>query len=62
VIDQSLARLQKMYTQPIAVESGPLTAYTRAEDNHQDYLEKNPGGCCHIPQRLFGAAAAARPE
>ena len=62
VIDRSLARLQKKYTEPIAVESGPLTNYTRAEDYHQDYLEKNPGGYCHIAQKLFDAAAAARPE
>lgn len=62
VIDQSLARLQTKYTEPIAVESGPLTNYTRAEDYHQDYLQKDPGGYCHIPQKLFDAAAAARPE
>jgi peptide methionine sulfoxide reductase msrA/msrB len=62
VIQKSLARLQTRYTEPIAVESGPLTTYTRAEDYHQDYLEKNPGGYCHIPQKLFEAASAARPE
>ncbi len=62
VVDRSLARLQKKYTQPIAVESGPLTNYTRAEDYHQDYLQKNPGGYCHIPQKLFDAAQAARPQ
>jgi peptide methionine sulfoxide reductase msrA/msrB len=62
VVEQSLARLQKEHTQPIAVESGPLTTYTRAEDYHQDYLEKNPGGYCHIPQKLFDAVKAARPE
>ena len=62
VIDKSLARLQKAYTDPIAVESGPLTNYAAAEDYHQDYLEKNPGGYCHIPEKLFDAAAAARPE
>ena len=62
VIDKSLARLQKDYAQPIAVESGPLTNYTAAEDYHQDYLEKNPGGYCHIPQKLFDAAAAASPK
>ena len=62
VIEKSLAQLQKNYTQPIAVESGPLTNYTRAEDYHQDYLKKDPGGYCHIPQKLFEAAAAARPE
>ena len=62
VIDRSLARLQKEYTDPIAVESGPLTNYTRAEDYHQDYLEKNPSGYCHIAEKLFDAAAAARPD
>jgi methionine-S-sulfoxide reductase len=62
VIEKSLADLQKQYKQPIAIESGPLTAYTRAEDYHQDYLQKNPGGYCHIPQKLFEAAAAARPK
>jgi len=62
VIKQSLAQLQKKYTQPIAVESSPLTNYTRAEDYHQDYLKKDPGGYCHIPQKLFDAASAARPE
>ena len=62
VIERSLARLQRKYTQPVAVESGPLDNYTRAEDYHQDYLKKDPGGYCHIPQKLFDAASAARPE
>jgi methionine-S-sulfoxide reductase len=62
VIEASLAQLQKKYTQPIAVESRPLTNYARAEDYHQDYLKKDPGGYCHIAQKLFDAAAAARPE
>lgn len=62
VIARSLAGLQKKYTEPIAVESGPLINYTRAEDYHQDYLEKNPGGYCHIPQKLFEAASTASPE
>ena len=61
VIARSLAELQKEYTRPVAVESGPLTNYTRAEDYHQDYLDKNPGGYCHIPRKLFEAARAARP-
>ncbi len=62
VVEQSLAQLQKEYTQPIAVESGPLGSYTRAEEYHQDYLKKDPGGYCTIPQELFDAAATARPE
>jgi peptide methionine sulfoxide reductase msrA/msrB len=62
VIEKSLAELQERYAEPIAIESGPLVTYTRAEEYHQDYLRKNPDGYCHIPQKLFDAAAAARPE
>ncbi len=62
IVEQSLAQLQKNYTQPLAIESGPLKNYTSAEEYHQDYLVKHPGGYCHIPQRLFDAAAAARPR
>ena len=30
------------------VECGPLTQWTRAEEYHQRYLDRNPGGYCHI--------------
>uniref|UniRef100_UPI0037DCA3DB peptide-methionine (S)-S-oxide reductase n=1 Tax=Candidatus Methanarcanum hacksteinii TaxID=2911857 RepID=UPI0037DCA3DB len=30
-------------------ECGPLTFYSPAEEYHQRYLNKNPGGYCHIP-------------
>ena len=30
------------------VECGPLTGWTRAEEYHQRYLDRNPGGYCHI--------------
>lgn len=36
-----------------AVEAGPLTSFYPAETYHQDYLEKNPGGYCHIPLSAF---------
>ncbi len=36
------------YDQPLAVELKPLTVYYLAEDYHQDYLEKNPNGYCHV--------------
>lgn len=62
VIEDSLARLQARYSSPLAIEHGPLTAYTPAEKYHQDYLDKNPGGYCHIPRKLFEAAKAARPQ
>ena len=43
-----LAELQKEYTQPIMVENLPLLQFIPAEEYHQAYLEKNPGGYCHI--------------
>lgn len=30
-------------------ESGPLTQWHPAEESHQKYLDRNPGGYCHIP-------------
>ena len=32
------------------MEIGPLKNYYPAEEYHQDYLEKNPNGYCHIPK------------
>ena len=31
-----------------------------AEDYHQDYLDKNPGGYCHIHPELFDLARKAK--
>lgn len=39
---------QKKYNEPLAVEILPLRNFYPAEDYHQDYLKKNPGGYCHI--------------
>ena len=38
---------------PIAVERVPLRQFFDAEEYHQKYLEKNPGGYCHIPQSML---------
>ena len=63
IIEASLAKLQSQYgSKRIAIETGPLKTYTKAEDYHQHYLQKNPGGYCHIPINLFNAAAAAKPD
>ena len=37
----------------LAVEVSPLMNYYPAEEYHQKYLDKNPGGYCHIPGRLM---------
>ncbi len=39
---------QNEYSQPIVVENLPLQAFYEAEEYHQDYLQKNPNGYCHI--------------
>lgn len=38
---------------PVAVELKPLQNYYSAEEYHQDYLDKNPGGYCHIGPSKF---------
>ena len=48
VIEQIFAEQEKQLGQKIAVELEPLRHYVLAEDYHQDYLKKNPGGYCHI--------------
>lgn len=48
VIRQVLAAAQEKYAAPIVVEVEPLQHFCRAESEHQDYLNKNPGGYCHI--------------
>ena len=48
VIEQVFAEQEKQLGQKIAVELEPLRHYVLAEDYHQDYLKKNPGGYCHI--------------
>ena len=37
----------------LAVIVEPLRNVFSAEEYHQKYLEKNPGGYCHIPQKYF---------
>ena len=46
--------------QPLAVELEPLRNFWPAEAYHQDYLDKNPDGYCHIPLALMQAAREAR--
>lgn len=60
VIEMSLKELQKKYKEPIAVELMPLTHFFPAETYHQDYLDKNPGGYCHISRARFEEAKQAK--
>ena len=59
IIRQQLAALAKQYSKPIVVENLPLKNFYPAEDYHQDYLDKNPHGYCHLSPALFEMARKA---
>lgn len=48
IAKEAVAKQQKKYTAPIVTEVLPLKNFYLAEEYHQDYLDKNPGGYCHI--------------
>ena len=60
VIEAVFAEEQKNYELPLAVEKLPLQNFYTAEEYHQDYLDKNPDGYCHLPQSLFEFARNAK--
>lgn len=59
LIDSKLQDLAKGFNTSIVVESKPLTNFYIAEKYHQKYLDKNPGGYCHIGPELFEMAKKA---
>ena len=60
IIEKVFAEEQKNYQQPLAVEKLPLQNFYAAEEYHQDYLDKNPTGYCHLPVSLFEFARKAK--
>lgn len=58
-VAESLEALQARLDRPVAIEAGPLQNFYEAEDYHQDYLDVNPGGYCHINPALFRMARQA---
>ena len=53
IINKVMSEQQTKISGKIAVEVMPLQNFYTAEDYHQDYLEKNPDGYCHLPVELF---------
>jgi methionine-R-sulfoxide reductase len=53
VIRASLDTLQKHIGKPVAIEVKPIVNFYRAEEEHQEYLEKHPNGYCHISPALI---------
>lgn len=65
VVEAVIAKEQEKYNKKIVTEVLPLQNFYMAEEYHQDYLEKNPEGYCHIDmgilneQEIPGQAGAA---
>lgn len=48
IINKSLEEEKSKYDKLIVTEVMEIESYYKAEEYHQDYLKKNPGGYCHI--------------
>jgi len=61
-INQVYDEEQQNYQHPLVVEKLPLQNFYTAEEYHQDYLDKNPDGYCHLPLSLFAFARQLAPS
>lgn len=69
VIEKAMATLRRKYdhsptgkstgVDTVVIEVKPLENYYSGEGYHQDYLDKNPGGYCHIGPSAFVRAEKA---
>ena len=48
ILQEVFTAEQQKYDKPIVTELIPLENFYEAEDYHQDYLQKNPNGYCHV--------------
>ena len=62
VIQAVYDKVAAEYDMPLVVELQPLMNFYPAEEYHQDYLDKNPEGYCHIPLALMEFARMANRE
>lgn len=53
VIEAVFEEEQQRQSAPLVVELEPLHNFFPAEERHQAYLDKNPGGYCHVPLKTF---------
>ena len=59
IIQNAVCELAKEYSRPLALEVEPLKNFYNAEEYHQNYLDKNPDGYCHLNPKLFELARRA---
>ncbi|MCD8028548.1 MAG: peptide-methionine (S)-S-oxide reductase MsrA [Erysipelotrichaceae bacterium] len=53
VINKVTSKVQDKYDKKLVIEICPLDNFYTAEEYHQNYLDKNPTGYCHIPLSFF---------
>jgi len=53
IAKQYITKRQPEFKKPIALEIQPLRGFYDAETYHQDYLDKNPKGYCHVDFRVL---------
>ncbi len=56
IIDKFFEQKRKEYKEPIVTEVEELKNFYSASESHQNYLDKNPQGYCHLPLELFAWA------
>lgn len=56
VASEVLERESHKHGIPLCVELEPMRNFYPADAYHQDYLDKNPQGYCHLPLELFEVA------
>ena len=54
--------IERIVGEPLMVEVEPLRNFYIGEEYHQDYLDKNPRGYCHIPFELMIMAREVNKE
>ena len=54
---ERVVSVEKQRNYGFAVETEPLAVFHEAEEYHQNYLTKHPGGYCHISRREMDDAA-----
>jgi len=61
IIQEVMAMEAKKYNVPLQVEVETMRNFFPADEYHQDYLDKNPTGYCHLPIKLFAYAKNYKP-
>ena len=60
IIEKSLEHLQGNFFRSIMVEHEPLKNFYRAEEEHQEYLMKNPNAYCHVSHTFIDEQAKVK--